>query len=50
MGEYEKFESMGEYGWWGNFWLLGNMGSWVKYRGNMKGMGKCVGMWGGGGK
>ena len=38
--------SMGEYGWWENweFLTVRQLFSWVKYGGNMKGMGKCIGM------
>ena len=37
---------MGEYGLWGNGGIFGSWGSCVKYRGNVVGVGKCVGVWG----
>ena len=49
MGEYGKesrsidLENWGEYGWWGNWGIYGSLRSWVKYGGNMKGVGKCGG-------
>ena len=30
----------------GNWEIFGSWGSWVKYGGNMEGMGKCIGVWG----
>ena len=44
-------ENLGECRWWGNWEIFGGWGSWVKYGGNMEGVGKCIGLWAcGGGK
>ena len=45
-GSMEGIENLGECRWWGNWEIFGSWGSWVKYGGNMEGVGKCIGVWG----
>ena len=53
MGEYEKesgrmesIMNLGEYGWWGNCGIFVSLRSWVKYGGNMEGVGNEREEWG----
>ena len=42
---WRSIENLGEYGWWGNGGIFDSWESWVKYGGNMEGVGKCVRVW-----